>query len=126
MKTVALIFAIIFTVFGAGCGTSGGSSRPAPAKIDKSGDLQSGRKKLIDDLTSQGVFSEVVRNGSTMPRAWVTPRFDALNFKDKQNVISVIYAYYFEDQNEFNSVALINSRTGKEIGRFTSSGLSLD
>jgi len=61
-----------------------------------------------------------------MVRAWITPRFDALNFKDKQQLLSVVYAYYFNDQNERNSIAVINSRTGKEIGRFNASGLNMD
>lgn len=117
-----------------GCisGTPDGSNRTDESattrkQIDKSPQIQADRKKLIETLTGEGVFSEVVRNGTTMPRAWVTPRFLSLDFKEKQDVVSVVYAFYFAEMNQQNSVALINSKTGKEIGRFFGeTGLKLD
>lgn len=120
MQIVRFRVMLLLSVFlFASCGAS-------PAKkptIDKSASMQAQRQKLIDQFISQGFFTEVVKQGNGMPRVWVTPRFTASNLKDKQNALSVVYAFYFDGSETFASLALIDSRTGKEVGRFDKDGI---
>jgi len=55
----------------------------------------------------------------------VRAAFYELDFSDKQTLASLVYAYFFGPQ-QYGLVRLIDSRTGKTIGSFSSSGLSLD
>ncbi len=101
------------------------AATPSVPRWDKSETKQAERKALIGKLVATGIFSKVVQNGNTYPRAWTGAGFDPLEFDSKQQFLSVVYAYYF-DGNESDSVALVDGRSGKEIGRFRPSGLQLN
>ncbi len=96
------------------------------ATIDKAPAKQADRLRIIDGMTTEGYFTQVGRNGEAMPRAWVTPKFSSGDFKDKENVMGAIYAYYFDGSQSSDSVALVDSKSGKEIGRYDLAGLHLD
>ena len=65
---------------------------------------------------------------AVLPRLWVRPAFYALEFSQKQTLVAVIYAYYFDGSRPSDSVRIYNSMTGKEIGGFNPNlgGLKLD
>jgi hypothetical protein len=92
-------------------------------RLDKSPNMQAERKKIIQEVIGHGYFTRVEQNGTAMPRAWVTPKFTESDFQDKENVLSIVYSYYFDGTSRVDSLALIDSRTGKEIGRFDQAGL---
>ncbi|MFZ5491025.1 MAG: zinc ribbon domain-containing protein [Pseudomonadota bacterium] len=111
--------------------SSGGSSSSTPSAntqaaptIDKSPKMQADRLKLIDRLQREGIFGEIrVRSsGATMI---VRPAFYALDFKDKQSVVSVVYAYHFDGSDKYMPITLQDSRTNKNVGSF-SLALGLD
>lgn len=86
---------------------------------DKSEAKQAERKAFMDKLIASGYVSEITRNGNAMPRVWVRPSFTSGDLKDKQNILSVIYGYYFDGTQPLDSLAIIDARTGKEIGRYS-------
>jgi len=98
---------------------------PKPT-IDHSPKLQSDRKALIEKMIQLDVFTKVVQNGNAMPRAWVGRTFPEMPFDEKVKALTLVYAYYFDGSNRTASVAIIDGRTGKEIGRFDQAGLRLD
>ena len=83
----------------------------------KQKDIQNERKAFIKELIRKGIFQEVKIPGR-IPHLWVKPMFYALDFEDKQAFVSVVYAYYFEKQSS-GYIMLYDSKTGKEIGRFS-------
>jgi hypothetical protein len=93
--------------------------------LDKSEKMQATRAKLIADLVSRRIF---VRHEmpEDVARLWVAPAFYTLDFRDKQQFASVVYAYYFNDTNPRNLVRLVDSRTNKTVGTLTSAGLELN
>jgi hypothetical protein len=94
--------------------------------IDKSEKMQASRKKLMQEMIKERhFFTKIIRNGNTMPRVWATPTFLSLTFDQKQSFLGVIYAYYLTGTVD-DSVAIIDTITGKEIGRFSANGLRLD
>lgn len=90
----------------------------AKLKIDKSPEMQAGRQKLIDNLIAEGIFARVTLL-SKNPRVWVTGRFHALDFKNKEKFISVVYCYYFNGRHHRDMVVLKDNLTGKEIGHYS-------
>lgn len=102
--------------------TSEPATPPASANsdapvIDKSEEMQQGRRDLIDKLIAQGIFQKVDVPGN-LPRLWVRPAFHELDFDAKQKFAGVVYAYYVESGDVSASVRLYDSKSGKEIGRF--------
>lgn len=96
------------------------------AVIDKSEKMQASRKKLMQQMIEERhFFTKIVRNGDTMPRAWATPAFLSLTFDQKQSFLGVIYAYYLTGNSD-DSVAIIDTVSGKEIGRFNTNGLRMN
>ena len=96
---------------------------PSPKKsgdIDKSAGTQRERLKLIDDLIREGVFKSHRRGKSGVVRVVVTPKFKALDFDQKNAFVGVIYAYYFDSTAESNLVIVEDSKTGNDIGSFSS------
>lgn len=92
-------------------------SSAAPS-VDKSPQMQTDRKKLIEELIDSGVFQKVEVPGN-LPRLWVRPAFYALEFDRKASFVSVVYAYYFNGANDADSVRIYDSRSGKEVGRYS-------
>jgi hypothetical protein len=104
------------------------SPKPKLATIDKSGDKQAERKKLIEKLVNARVIQKVATPGNA-PRVYVLPAFYELDFDTKQKFVSVVYAYYFDGRNEFTDlVRVFDARTNKSVGSYTiaTGGLTLD
>lgn len=96
--------------------------------IDKSAQMQQKRADLIGKLMAAGVFDKSESRGDTLVRLWVRPAFYGLDFDDKKNFSSLVYAYYFDGSNPYlDTVILHDVRTNKEIGSYNaSSGLDLE
>ena len=88
------------------------------ATIDKSDKMQKQRKAFIEKLMEKNIFQKVEEPG-TIPNVWVRPAFYALDFDTKQKFIGVVYAYYFDGSNITDSVRLIDSLSGKEVGDYS-------
>jgi hypothetical protein len=100
-------------------------SSSAP-RFDKSKATQVKRQQLIQRLVNERVFTKVGSPGN-LPRVWVGPRFYSVDFDTKQQFISVVYAYAFDEVDIGNLVRVFDGRTNKEIGTYDeSTGLHLD
>lgn len=83
-------------------------------------DAQSDRKAFVEKLIDQGVFQKVEAPGS-MPQLWVTPTFHRLAFDTKSSFVNVLYGYYKTANPKYDTVVLYDSRTEKEIGKYSKS-----
>jgi len=122
-------FALVGYIIGEVNTDNSATNQTAPAAkrvtIDNSPETRAKREKLLRDLLNQGVFQKIDVPG-TNPRVWVTPKFYALDFDTKKSFVSVVYAHYLGDE-EFGSVNLVDSKTGRKVGRFsTVSGLEME
>lgn len=93
-------------------------------KVDKSEAAQKGREDLIQKLIDTGIFQKVEMPGN-LPRLWVRQDFHDLEFEAKQKFVSVVYAYYFDGSNISDRVRIYDSVSGKEIGGFDQSNLTM-
>jgi hypothetical protein len=100
--------------------TSGKPARTSVARIaniDKSEKMQEQRKEKIAKLIKNGVFQKVeVSDG--IPHVWVSPGFYALRPSTEAEVISVVYAYYFDGTNASDSVRVIDGFSRELVGSF--------
>ena len=87
--------------------------------------LQPKRKRFIQKLISQGVFSKVEMPGN-LPHLWVRPVFYSLDYETKKQFVNVVWAYYKTENPRWHIVILKDSRTGKRIGSYSRFGLDLD
>jgi hypothetical protein len=95
------------------------------ATVDKSAGMQAQRKKLIEKLMAHGIFLKTGVPGS-LPRVWVGLPFYGLPFDEKQQFVSVVYAYYLDGSSEYDLLVVYDGYTNKKIGTFTLAGLSLN
>lgn len=105
-------------------GTEPAAVIAAEPKVDKSEEAQKGRADLIQKLIGSGIFEKVEMPGN-LPRLWVRQGFHDLEFDAKQKFVSVVYAYYFDGSNLSDSVRIYDNMSGKEIGRFDQSNLTM-
>jgi hypothetical protein len=77
---------------------------------------------LIQKLINEGVFTKVDIPGK-LPRVYVTPRFNALDFDTKQKFVSVVAAYHYDNKDWLRTVRVMDSRANKEIGDFSISAV---
>jgi hypothetical protein len=112
-----------------GCSNDGSSSREADtrqhrrqaeAEIAK----QPERLKFINELIEKRVFTKV-NVDELVPDIYVGPAFFLVDFETKQNFVSVVYAYTKTSRPNLTLVQLYDNMTGKEIGRYTESGLKI-
>lgn len=85
------------------------------------------REALVTKLQRAGILGDVEYDGECV--AWVKPSFYGLDFKDKQAIASLISAFCWGNppRDPFGLVTFQDSRTGEEIGSFsTMTGLRLD
>lgn len=102
------------------------AAKPTPKPtIDKSEKMQKQRQAFIEKLIGRRVLTKVDTPGS-LPRAHVGPVFYTLDFDTKQSFINVVYAYYFDGSDDYDILRVMDGRTNKAVGTFTTSGLSLD
>lgn len=101
------------------------TATPAAATIDKSPGAQQKRKKLIEQLQQQGFFGDISCRSSGAT-AIIEPGFYALDFKDKEKLLRVAYAFCFDGSQKFVSVQMKDSKTNKMVGNFSAEvGLKL-
>ncbi len=123
-----------FAVMVVACG--GGTPKPdrgsteqgAPAAATE-GD-QRERAGLIAEWTRAGYFREVRAEGKAV-RLVVTAAFLALDFDEKQTMVSVVAAHHYrvakgENVRPGEDVFVDDVRTGLAVGLFSSSGLILN
>jgi hypothetical protein len=100
-----------------------------PGVVDRHLEMHEGRKRSIQKMIDEGFISEITmtsQSSAASPRVWVTRRFQAVDFKSKQVLMSVIFAFYFDGRERLSDrVLLVDNMTGKDIGRFTLDGLEL-
>ena len=101
-------------------------SQKKEVEIDKSPQMQKQRKAFIDKLIRKGIFKKIEVPGN-LPRLWVKPLFYALDYDDKETFVSVVYAYYFDGTNYTDTVRIIDSSSGKQVGTYSTvdSGLKM-
>ena len=101
--------------------TSGKPARSSVARIaniDKSEKMQEQRKEKIAKLIKNGAFQKVEVSGG-IPHVWVSQGFYALHPATKAEIISVVYAYYFDGSNSSDSVRVIDSFSRELVGSFS-------
>lgn len=75
------------------------------------------RAALIEKLKLLGVFGDVdcrASGGDVVVR----PAFYALDYKDKQSFVSVVYAYCFPSGKDFASINLVDAMNNHKVGDF--------
>jgi hypothetical protein len=82
--------------------------------IDKSPDMQKKRRALIQETINR-VFFAKVESDNKAPFVWVRPAFYAADFDMKQQMISVVYAYYCDGTDD-DMVILMDALSGKSAG----------
>ena len=97
------------------------------ATIDKSEETQGKREAYIKTLSASGFFGDSRSNGQA-GRVVVKPAFYALDFKKKEEYLSVVYAYYWDGKDDGFFMRLLYSKTNKEVGQYGKSlgGLKME
>lgn len=101
---------------------------PSPNRqpaIDKSDELQKHRDAVIQKLLSDGSITKVEQRRGIV-KVFVTDKFYASDFESKRIAASIIYARYCDPADSFYAVDLVDHRSGKSVGRFSSLGLKMD
>lgn len=86
--------------------------------IDRSAATQAKRKAFIEKLIAKGVFSKIETPGN-LPRAWVRPAFYALDYDTKKSFCNAVLTYYYAQDSRYDILRLFDSRTNKEVGKFS-------
>lgn len=97
--------------------------------------LQAERKAYLQDVLMGpgGPFEKI--DGGVMPKLWVRPAWYALTYDQKREAATAAYCYTFEiprgakltwEQNGHQTLYMFDLYSGKEIGRFTYTGLELE
>jgi hypothetical protein len=79
---------------------------------------------VIHKLIARRVFKKT--GVPNLPRVWVGPAFYGLDFHDKQRVVGVMAAHFYDRLEVRNVVLLYDGRSNKPIGKFNAIGLTLD
>jgi hypothetical protein len=83
------------------------------------------RSELIQKLINRGIFQKVDywEHGATVI---VDSNFYLLDFEDKKDFVSVVYAYVTtKTQDDFAGVVLKDNLSNKTVGTYDSSGLEM-
>lgn len=132
MNRVCMVVCIVaFAVCVIACGgakTPDRGSTEKGARPKATAEQQVKRKALIEKLISEGVFRELK---ITKNEVIVGPRFYTLDYKDKKEAAGIALAYIFaipkdDKLQDDEEITLIDSKTGKDIGRYSSLGFTLD
>jgi hypothetical protein len=120
------LFSMACLVLAGLVGCSGSKTTTIPTST-VSPELQTERLDFINQMISQGYFQKVEKPAD-YPHTWVTSLFMALDFKDKESFVSVVYAYYISDDPNADMVVLYDSKTGKQVGVYAAvyGGLKMD
>lgn len=106
--------------------TANPTSAPKPrvATVDKSPEKQAQRLKLIQEMIATGAISKI--ETGAMPSVYVRRVFYELDMDTKRDLLSIVYAYYFDGSSDRDMVRIKDARSGNRVGSFSSSGLILD
>ena len=117
---IIIMLSVLFFMLLKSCNnhTAGTAVTKPLSKIDKSTDMQAQRKQFTEKLISKGVFAKVEASGS-FPHVWIEPAFYSLDFKTKENFVSVVYSYYFDGNNYGDTVYIVDNISGKEVGDYS-------
>lgn len=107
-----MLRSIIVLLMLAGCAQQGGPD------IDKSPAMQAERQQFVQKLIDQGLVQKIEERG-TNPRMWVRPAFRMLDYTTKQKFVSVVFALYCTGKNTGETVTLVDSLSGEEIGDYS-------
>lgn len=92
--------------------------------------LQADRHEAIEKMIAARIIHKIATPGS-VARVHVLPAFHGLTFDDKESFMGIVFAHAYElprgatgEPGQF--IRIMDAQTGKEIGQYTSRGLSLD
>jgi hypothetical protein len=87
---------------------------------------QPARKRAIEKMMSERLFASAKRCETTDVCLEVLPRFYNLTLDEKSSTAGLVWAYYSVDLNfTALTIHLIDSRTGKKVGKFDRRGLNM-
>lgn len=96
------------------------SQRAADAEARKAeAQMQTDREAALQEMTLLGLIAKHERKASNLAQVWVPARFYTLTFDQKQTIVSVIFAYYFDGKGGMQRVEVVDNMDGKVIGRFS-------
>ena len=100
-----------------------------PKKQEASAEEQADAKAAVQELMQQGAFAEVTVDGG-VATATVTDAYMALSFKHKEAGAMIVAIWAFKIPRGGNMdgslVILRHVRTGKQVGKYSAFGLSID
>ena len=98
---VVISVVIVFICAGL-CSSENGAGRSQVASKAHADDgKQDDRLDLIKGLIGEGIFQKVGYDGGSLPKVWVTDYFLSLKVKTQNNFLSVVYAYYNIENDNF-------------------------
>ena len=105
----------------------GQTTQPTTAPGSQPSKMQVEREKFLQKLKNEGIFDSV-RVSNHVGKAVVLPRFHEIIFKLKEKFASVAYAWAVEADPECKILVLLDSQSGKQIGKYgpVYGGLKMD
>lgn len=134
-RTVLVVASLVFLTCVVACSgvtpptVHGTASGPRPVA---DAELHAERDKQIQGLIDDGYFQKVEPGkANSKPMVWVTPKFMALDYAEKQTAVLVVAGFYYKipasgTLQDGEGVVLIDSKTGKLVGGLSKSGLRMD
>jgi hypothetical protein len=86
--------------------------------IDKSEQVQSLRKDLLEGLIAEGVFNRIEIPASLV-HVWVDSKFMLIDYKTKESFLQVVFCYYYDGNSIGDCVVLRDNLTGDRIGQYS-------
>ncbi len=110
---VLLLFSSSITVSAAPPATS-------PTSTAYRGDpkIQEKRLAFIKNAISFGLIAGIEDN-DPITRVLAGPKFIALPFEQKEDILNIVWAYYKTKDPQKNVVLVIDQKSGKEIGEYS-------
>jgi len=81
-------------------------------------ETQKERTDLMQDMFNKDLFKKIEKNG-TYPHVHVGDTFYNLSFDQKQQFISVVFAYFYSQSKESDAVFINDYRNGKRVGMYS-------
>jgi len=81
-------------------------------------ETQKERTDLMQDMLNKDLFKKIEKNG-TYPHVHVGDTFYNLSFDQKQQFISVVFAYFYSQSKESDAVFINDYRNGKRVGMYS-------
>ena len=120
---IGMIVLICIALSKCGCDKPDRHSHAEP--FEGGPETQAKREAFIRRAIETGIFAKI-DDARVCPHVWVTPMFSILTFEEKQKLLSIVLAYYYEAPGPDAIIILRDNMTGKEVGRMSGAGLKLD